>query len=199
MAKELPGSYSEMFPGRFIKADLLKGHKVTLTIKKIEGDDLVGENNKSKLEWLVSFEERSLEWVANKTNSYCMMRMWGNDPHAWVGKRVTLYPTTTKFGRETLDCIRIFGSPDIPEDLPITVPQGRKKAWEAVMHKTGKGAPVEPPKATNKPSRIGLDPRILTGLGLLNESAADKFLIDNANMTPAEMLAALNRLIDEAA
>ena len=133
--RPLPGSYSEMYPGRFLKADMLKGKKVTVTITGIEGEDLIGENNKAKSEWIVRIKERPLQLVLNKTNAFCLYRMFGGDPHSWIGRRVTIYPTTTKFGRDTLDCIRVWGSPDIPEDMEITVPQGRKKAWETVMHK----------------------------------------------------------------
>ena len=196
----LPDTYSELYPGRFLKADMLKGKKVTLTIKNIDIEDLVGDKNKAEPKVIVSFVERPLEYVMPKTNGFCLKRMFGNNPHEWISKRVTWFGTTCKFGRDDVDCLRIWGSPDIPEDMSITIPQGRKKPLEMTMHRVAtKGAPAEVPLATNKPSRIGLDPRILTGLGLLNESAADKFLIDNANMTPAEMLAALNRLIDEAA
>ena len=198
--RQLPGSYSEMYPSRFIRADMLKNAKVTLTIKNIVGEGLMTEDGGANLEWVASFSERPLEFVVNKTNAFCMYRMWGGDPHSWIGKKITLFPTTVKAFGQVHPCIRVWGSPEIAEDLPITIPQGRKKAIEMTMHRVAtKGAPAEVPLATNKPSRIGLDPRILTGLGLLNESAADRFLTDNANMTPADMLAALNRLIDEAA
>jgi hypothetical protein len=198
-ARALPGSYSEMYPGRFLKADMLKGQKVTVTIIQIMGEDLIGENNKTKSEWVVKIKERPLQLVLNKTNGFCLYRMFGSDPHSWIDKRVTIYPTTTKFGRETLDCIRVWGSPDIAEDMPITVPQGRKKAWETVMHRVvSKKAPIET-QASARPSREGLDPRILAGLGVLDEKDADRFLIDNAALLQVDMLAELNRLLDEAA
>jgi hypothetical protein len=149
-----------MYPGRFLKADMFKGKKITLTIKDIEGDELIGENNKAKQEWLVKFNERPLEFVLNKTNAFCLYRMYGGDPHSWIGKRITMYPTKTKFGRNDVDCIRIWGSPDIVEDLEISVPQGRKKAWETILHAV---------KAANgkAPESVSLDPRILTAWELL--------------------------------
>ena len=72
VARALPGSYSEMYPGRFLKADMLKGQKVTVTIVKIMGEDLIGENNKAKSEWIVKIKERPLELVLNKTNAFCL-------------------------------------------------------------------------------------------------------------------------------
>lgn len=201
-ARVLPGSYSEMYPGRFLKADMLKGKKVTVTILKIMGEDLIGENNKAKSEWIVKIKERPLELVLNKTNGYCIMRMFGSDPHAWLEKRITIYPTTTKFGRETLDCIRIWGSPDIAEDLEITVPQGRKKPWETVMHKTGtptstNGAATPP--AAPAANQGGLDPRIAVAFGLLGWDAVQQsaFIVTNLEKGQPAMIAELNRLLDE--
>jgi hypothetical protein len=190
-----------MFPGRFLKADMLKGQKVTVTITEIEGEDLIGENNKAKSEWIVRIKERPLQLVLNKTNAFCLYRMFGGDPHSWLGKRITIFPTTTKFGRNTVDAIRVWGSPDIAEDLEITVPQGRKKAWEAVMHKVEtKKAPAAAP-ASALPAT--LDPRILVAFGILgwdtDTQKALAYLAANESLSPAQMLADLNRLIDEAA
>ena len=195
--RPLPGSYSEMYPNRFLKADMLKGAKVTLTIKEIVGEGLMSEDKGANLEWIVSFKERELQWVMNKTNAFCLYRMFGGDPHSWANHKVTLFPTTTMAFGTKQDCIRVWGSPDIPEDILITVPQGRKKAWEATMHRTaGKASAVEPETAGKRPSREGLDPRILAGLGLLTEAQADKFLIDNAGIPQVELVACLNRFID---
>ena len=134
----LPETYSELYPGRFLKADLFKGKKVTLTIKNIDIEELTGEKGKEP-KVVVSFTERPLDYVMPKTCGFALKRMFGTNPRNWIGKRVTWYPTTTKFGRDTVDCIRVWGSPDIAEDMPITIPQGRKKPLEALMHKVRPG------------------------------------------------------------
>src|ERR1017187_9656931 len=149
----LPDTYSELYPGRFLKADMLKGKKVTLTIKNINIEDLIGDKNKAEPKVIVSFMERPLEYVMPKTNGFCLKRMWGNNPHDWIGKRVTWYGTTCKFGRDDVDCLRIWGSPDLTEDMPVTVPQGRKKALEIVLHRVvSKKAATAPQDAPAKPS-----------------------------------------------
>ncbi len=194
----LPDTYSELYPGRFLKSDMLKGQKVTLTIKNIDIEDLVGDKNKAEPKVIVSFVERKLEYVMPKTNGFCLKRMFGNNPHEWIGKRVTWFGTTCKFGREDVDCLRVWGSPDIAEDTPITIPQGRKKPLEMVMHKVLAKKPGAVAQAV-RPSRDSLDPRILAGLQLLNDADADKFLIDNAGIEQAEMLTRLNAILDAAA
>lgn len=151
----LPHSFSELYPGRFLHADILKGKKVTLTIKNVDIEVLEGEKKKEP-KAVVTFIERPLDLVFAKTNGHCLKRMFGSDPHTWLGKRITLFPSTTSFGRETVECIRIWGSPDIAADMSISVPQGRKKPLEMVMHKVApgecgfKGTPAPSPAITEQ-------------------------------------------------
>jgi len=134
----LPDTWSELFPNRFLHADLLKGRKVTLTIKNLDMEEMKTDKG-VKSAVIAYFVERPLQLGTNKTNGFCLKRMFGNNPHNWIGKRITIYPTTTKFGPDTVDCIRIFGSPDIAADMKITVPQGRKKPIEMTMHRINAG------------------------------------------------------------
>jgi hypothetical protein len=197
--RALPDSYSAMYPGRFLKADMLKGAKVTLTIKNITGEGLMGGEGDANLEWVVSFAERPLEFVMNKTNAFCLYRMFGGDPHSWIGRRITLYPTTTMAFGSKHDCLRVWGSPDLAEDLKISVRQGRKTA-EVTLHKVAakaSGASEAVAPSSVKPSRDGLDPRILAGLGLLSPEAGDKFLLEHASYGAKDMLAALNTQLDQ--
>ena len=48
----LPDTYSELWPGRFLKADMLKGKRVTLTIKNIDIEELVEKKTKLNPKWL---------------------------------------------------------------------------------------------------------------------------------------------------
>jgi len=43
----------------------------------------------------------------NKTNAKTVAALYGNNPQKWVGKLITLYPTTTDVAGRTEDCIRI--------------------------------------------------------------------------------------------
>lgn len=136
----LPDTYSELYPGRFLKSDMFRGQKVTLTISALDIEVLEGEKGKqAKVIATLTGGKKPFDYVMPKTCGFALKRMFGNNPREWVGKRVTWYPTTTKFGRETVDCIRVWGSPDIAADMNITIPQGRKKPLEAVMHKVMPG------------------------------------------------------------
>ena len=196
----LPDTYSELYPGRFMRADSLKGAKITLTIAEMDVEELIGENNKKAAKVIAKFARPTaaafaklpLELVLPKTNGECLRRMFGNNPHGWVGKRVTLFPSKTKFGPNDVDCIRIWGSPDLDADMEITVPQGRKRALEMVLHAV-KG-PTAPKPAS------GLDPRITTAFGVLDWTPKEQalFLNENSHLGAAEMLALLNAKIDAA-
>lgn len=195
----LPDTYSELYPGRFLKADMLKGRKVTLTIKGIVLEDLIGETGKPAAKVVVSFIERPLELVLPKTNGECLKRMFGNNPNHWIGKKITLFPTTTRFGSATVDCIRIWGSPEIDADMDISIPQGRRKALEMTMHKVTVKNGNE--AAPSKPPAQAIDPRLATAFEILDWTPAEQaaYLTRTTNLGVSDALSELNRLIDERA
>ena len=142
--------YDQLFPNRFVKAGLLQGKAVTLTISEVKLEELPDEKGKNgkRLKGILSFKERDLELVLNKTNGECLKGMFGRKTGAWEGKRVTLYPKMVDaFGDEVL-AIRIMGSPDIASDMRISVRVGRKTAT-VTMKKTAtkkQAAPPPPPE-----------------------------------------------------
>lgn len=191
MAK--PTVYDELYPGRFLKAGLLKNQKVTLTIKDVDLEGLQGEDGKEKQKAILSFEERPMQLVMCKTNGYCIKSMFGPTLAAWIGKRVTLFES--QWNGEP--CIRIWGSPDLTADQKVTVSLPRRRPFEMLMHsvKAGKPAVV----ATKPVKSSTLDPRIIAAFELLgwDEAKRQEYLTDNAVMSEADMNTDLNRLIDE--
>lgn len=87
----------------------LAGKDVTLTIKKAYPDDVVGEQGRKTRKPVLEFVEPKSKkrLVLNKTNGKTVARLYGTDARLWEGKRITLYPTTTQLGGETVECIRI--------------------------------------------------------------------------------------------
>lgn len=64
-----------------------------------------------------------LPLLLNKTNAKTIAQLYTKKPANWVGKLITLYPTTTEVGGETQDCIRIRNA--VPADkrrAPATEP-----------------------------------------------------------------------------
>lgn len=146
-----PVSVDEMFPSEHIKCADLRGEPRTFTIDKVLKQEVVdlksqdqdGGKQKMKARGVVRFKETDQTLVMNRTNATLLMTMFGNNPQLWAGKRVTLNPETTQFGRDTVPCIRIGGSPDIDRDMRAYVKMPRKtRPLEFVLRCTRQSAPV---------------------------------------------------------
>lgn len=130
MATKKPTNFDALYPGRFLKAGLFEGKQVTLTIKDVDLNELEGDDGK-KMKAIVSFQETELQLVACKTNGISIKSMFGPSLSDWIGKRVTLFPSTWN-GEPA---IRVWGSPDIEKDIPISITLPRKKPIPMTMHK----------------------------------------------------------------
>lgn len=129
-----PTSYDQLYPGRFIKAGELLGKKVTLTIEDIELEDLEGDDGK-KTKCIISFKETPKKLVACKTNGFCIKEMFGKELANWRGKRITIFEDTWNGEPAT----RVWGSPDIEEEIEVTVQLPRRRPFKKTMHKVVKG------------------------------------------------------------
>lgn len=160
-----PDSIDEMFPGRFLRAVDLGGREQTVTIVDVWAEDLEGQKG-VKPKAVLAFERKSpgpRELVLAKINSVAIKAMFGDTRKAWLGKRITLYATDklmpmplAKGERGPVKpCIRIAGSPDITEEIPVTFAPPRRRAVHMIMKPTGRRggqrAP-EPPREEPPPS-----------------------------------------------
>lgn len=130
-----PVDFDQLYPGRFLKSGELLGKKVTVTIDDVTIDELEGEKGK-KIQGILYLRGKSKQIVLNKTNGICLKAMFGRKLGDWIGKRIVIFAGTTKFGADTVDCIRIHGSPDIEKDMQVTINLPRKRPFEMTMHKT---------------------------------------------------------------
>lgn len=123
-----------LFPGRFIKAADLRGKDVTLTISAVVVDELIGDKG-TEMKGIVSFAGKKKQLVLNKTNGLCLKQMFGRETDGWIGKRVTIFPTT--FNDDP--CIRVKGSPDIASEMSFELKLPRKKPKAMRLIKTTPG------------------------------------------------------------
>lgn len=150
-----PGSWDEMFPGRFLKAGLFKGKPVTLEIKDVTLEELPSDKGPDQTRGVLSFRQTPMQLAINKTNGLCLRKMFGNKPLEWVGKRVTFVPEQDKFGKETVDAIRIQGSPDMTSAIDVEIRMPKKKPKMRRLVVTGKGAQKNEPPPESEPSDAG--------------------------------------------
>lgn len=140
-----PVDFDQLYPGRFLKSGELLGKKVTVVIDDVSIDELEGEKGK-KVQGILYLRGKAKQIVLNKTNGLCLKAMFGRKLGDWIGKRIVIFQGTTKFGADTVDCIRIWGSPDIAKDITATISLPRKRPFDMVMHKTnGKAAETREP------------------------------------------------------
>jgi hypothetical protein len=146
-----PVDWDELYPGRFLKASDLKGAKVTVKIASVSLEELIGDKG-AQVKGVMTFEGKEKALALNKTNGICLKEMFGKKVQEWVGHRVTLFAGNWN-GDE---CIRIWGSPELDKDRPITVSLPRKRPFEMIMHKVTGPAAVK--SATTKADEPPVDP-----------------------------------------
>jgi hypothetical protein len=106
--------YRSLFNRDYMAAFEFEGKDLTLTIARVEGKMLKSQRGE-ELKPVIWFEGRMRALVANKTNSKTIAAMYGTHVEDWVGKKITLYPTTTTAGDQgVVDCIRV--RPGIPKE-----------------------------------------------------------------------------------
>lgn len=87
-------------------ADLRKDGKAIKAKLTIERAELVEfKDNTKKLGIFFVGKEKGL--VLNKTNAQLIAEQHGQDTGDWKGKEIRIYPTTTDFGGERVECIRV--------------------------------------------------------------------------------------------
>ena len=148
--RKKPVDFDQLFPGRFIKAGLMLGKTPTFTITSVDTEELPQEKGGDRTRGVLSFRETKLQIVLNRTNGECLKAMFGRSVQDWAGKRVTLCTDKDRdpSGGGMVDCIRVFGSPDIAQDITVEVKLPRRKAKPRTLKRTGQAAP----KATEQPS-----------------------------------------------
>lgn len=122
--------YRSMYDRDYIGHWDLGGRDVTVTISKVIAGELTAIGGRKSKKPIVYFEGKEKGLVCNKTNAKTIAALYGNVVENWVGKRITLYTSTTRdpSGGGDVECIRI--RPKVPgpskavgtgtDDAPLT-------------------------------------------------------------------------------
>ncbi len=108
------------FPSEYLAAAEFKSKKegkvgepidVTLTIADIRKEEVQlteeGKKPRKVSKMVMRFKETTKKLLCNVTNADSISQMYGTRAEAWVGKLVTLYPTTCLAFGEMVECLRI--------------------------------------------------------------------------------------------
>jgi len=109
--------YRSMFDTDYVGVWDLDGRDRIATITKVVAGTVGGQNGRDKeRKPIVTLAEFDAPMICNVTNARAIAGMYGNDVRKWKGKRITLYPTTTRFGSDEVECIRV--RPKVPRGEP---------------------------------------------------------------------------------
>lgn len=122
-----------MFDSEWVRAWDLGGVDRTVTIEKVEAGSIKGKDGKSAKKPIIWFRGAKKPLAINKTIAKAIIGMYGPDTKDWIGKAITLFPTTTQMAGDTVECIRV--RPTVPkqkaQDMPNPEPPpGEREAGQ---------------------------------------------------------------------
>jgi hypothetical protein len=109
-----------------------------VTIKSVE-KGVINNGTKKDTKPILHFEGTDKGFPMNSTNCKTVAKLYGNYTEGWIGKKIVLYPTTTSFGSDTVDAIRV--RPTVPKGRPgpidtsRPIPPGMRERQEAARDK----------------------------------------------------------------
>lgn len=135
--------YRSMFDRNYLYSFDLKGKDLTVEIVHVEAGKLQIAGTKQKKSAPVLYFKtkngaRGPGLALNKTNAKTVAKLYGTNTDAWPGKKLTLYPTTTEFGKDIVDCIRI--KPTVPRGEAESAPESSLPPHEPPGADTPDGA-----------------------------------------------------------
>ena len=93
------------------------GKDMVLTIGSVSRETITGTGGKKEECPVCHWQENAKPMILNMTNMKTIAKMYGPYIEHWAGKKVQIYASTTKFGGDTVECLRIRKDP--PQDVKI--------------------------------------------------------------------------------
>jgi hypothetical protein len=110
----------ELFPSKFLKASDLQGQQPTVTIDRLEIQD-IGDDRKA----VCYFHGKEKGVVMNKTNSTNLSQQYGKETGNWIGKCVTLFTAWVDFNGKSVEAIRMRPAVEYASGLPDAEPRNK--------------------------------------------------------------------------
>ena len=97
---------SSAFPSEYLKAADLQGRTVTVTMERVEMQEISGDHKPVLL-----FRGKDKGMILNKTNSNNISLAYGDETDEWSGQQIQLYEAMVDFQGKTVPAIRIRIAP----------------------------------------------------------------------------------------
>lgn len=138
-----PTDYRTLYDAEYVGAWDLTGpdgrpRDVTVTIARVKAGRVVGEGGRSASKPILYFSGSDKGLICNKTNGRVIAGLYGPDVRAWVGRRITLYPTRVRGpAGDEVDAVRV--RPTVPREAG-----GRRAADDGLREDEPAAAAREP-------------------------------------------------------
>ncbi len=101
--------WKKMFNPDYLGAYSIEdGKDIIGTIKSVAREMVTGPGGKKEECTVCRFAERIKPMILNKTNCKAISKLYKTpDTDNWIGKKIQIYATTTKFAGEIVECLRI--------------------------------------------------------------------------------------------
>jgi hypothetical protein len=97
---------SKLYPSKYLRADDLGDGTRTVVIESLELEEMSDGQEKPVL----YFKGMAQGLVLNRTNSYSLAEVYGDETDDWVGQRIQLYVASTEYRGQRVPCIRVRAS-----------------------------------------------------------------------------------------
>jgi hypothetical protein len=106
------GHWRFLFPPNEANKDYLFSHDLLekehhLIIEKVTQGQVTGEKGMKSVKGVLTFQGAKKKLALNVTNCQTIAQLYGNEVKGWVGKAITIYPTTTEYNKKIVGCIRV--------------------------------------------------------------------------------------------
>lgn len=115
------GNINDAFPSNYLRASDLKGVQTTVTIDRVEYEDVGRQKDRKPILYFIG-KEKGL--VLNKTNANKIIEITGSPvTEEWHGIRIRLYATMVEFAGDQVEAIRVKAAPANAAAAPAPPPQ----------------------------------------------------------------------------
>lgn len=113
---------NDAFSSKYIKHSDLNGKRIAVTIARVAVEK-VGQGQDARQKPVLYFQGKEKGLALNKTNAFTVSKIIGSpDTDHWTGHRIVLFPDTTLFQGQMVDCVRIAAMPRGPQSVPPPPP-----------------------------------------------------------------------------
>lgn len=128
MATDYRSLYGKEWVGSW---DIPDGKDITVTITDVTGGELTSVGGRKSKKPVLTLKGTTKKLAINATNGKTIATMYGKHIEGWIGKKITLYKSTTRdpSGDGETECVRV--RPRVPGAIPSSSETAQAPAEEA--------------------------------------------------------------------